>query len=230
MKTHIPLLMTFAVVAGLVLTARGADEEDQSAFPQVTAQPIDQQVDEGSNVVLSVQATNVDSFQWIRNGVVLDSQTNNSLVLTGVSTNDVALYSCEVSKGAEVVPTRAASLNVVVSAALGGPIVVFGTPVLSGGAKNSCPGAYIGYVNYTKTVSQGWGWSPSSVTPHTAADGSGRTDTKVEYVGKKGDNGCDQTIVTLPNSPFSSAYRFTIYFTNNVPSGPYPLSLNGFNP
>jgi hypothetical protein len=112
----------------------------------------------------------------------------------------------------------------------GGPIVVLGTPLLSNGSKNSCPGPYVGYVAYTKTASQGWGWAPITGAPVlSAADGSGRTDTKVEYVGAYGDHGCGQTSVSI-NPAYSPVYRFTIYFTNNVPTNAYPIVLTGFNP
>jgi hypothetical protein len=184
----------------------------------------------GSNITFTVKATNADSFQWLLNGVAIDGQTNSSLTLANVGTNDVGLYSCQVSKGTEAVPTRAAALNVVTAVTPNNVITVFGTPILSGGGQGSCPGPYAGYVNYTKTVAQGWGWSPTSSPPHSAADGTSRKDTKVQYAGAYGDIGCNQTTVTLPNSPPSPLYRFTIFFTSNVPTGPYPITLTGFNP
>jgi hypothetical protein len=229
MKKLFSQLMVVTVTTGFVLIARGADDLDQSEFPQITAQPIDQAVFVGSNAVLTVQATNVDGYQWLCNGVAIDGQTNSSLTLQNVSTDDVALYSCNVSKGTQVVPTRAASLNVL-TVSPSDTITVYGTPLASGGSQGTCPGPYAGYVTYTKTVSQGWGWAPSSSPPHTASDGGGRTDTKVQYGGSYGDSGCNQTTVTLPNSPPSPKYRFAIYFPNNVPSGSYPIILTGFNP
>lgn len=108
---------------------------------------------------------------------------------------------------------------------------MFGTPLLSGGSQSSCPGPYAGYVAYTKTVSKGWGWAPiSGATTLKAADGSGRTDTKVEYFGAYGDTGCAQTTVTIPYPPFSPVYQFCIYFASNVPTTNYPIVLTGFNP
>lgn len=99
------------------------------------------------------------------------------------------------------------------------------------GSNGVCPGAYVGCVTYTKTVSQGWGWKPdTNTTVHTASDGGGRTDTKVEYAGKSGDHDCAQTSVTIPSPTSSTAYRFTIYFPNNVPTTNYPIILSGFNP
>ena len=151
-------------------------------------------------------------------------------MLEGVDIGDVGYYTCNISKdGGESVPTRTASLNVFTALA-GGPITVYGLPVISGGSQGGCPGAYAGYVNYIKTVSQGWGWAPSTnTTIHTATDAN-RTDTKVQYGGKFGDVGCNQTIVTVPSPTYSPKYRFTIYFPNNVPTNSYPITLVGFDP
>jgi hypothetical protein len=223
-------LAALAAFAGLISEALAVDDLDQSEFPQLTAQPTDQDIQEGSNTVLTVQATNVDSYQWLRNGVTIDGQTNSSLALENIGTNDAGLYSCNISKGSQVVPTRVAALNVFILSP-GGPITVYGTPFPGGGSQGSCPGAYAGYVNYTKTVSQGWGWAPSTgTTTHTASDGTTRTDTKVQYLGKTGDKGCALKSVTAPDPAPSAKYRFTIYFPNNVPTNSYPLVLSGFDP
>jgi hypothetical protein len=247
MKKRILYIITLAANIGVVvIVANMAQAQttdplltvliDQSEFPQVTAQPVDQAVLIGSCAVLSVQANNADGYQWLQNGVPLEGQTNSALVIQNAGINDVGLYSCAVSKGAETVPTRAASVSVETTAGVsaaslsgGGPITVFGTPYSGGGSKNKCPGRYAGYVIYTKPASQGWGWAPIAGVAHTAADGSGRTDTRVEYGGLYGDIGCAQTSVSV-NPAYSSVYRFAIYFTNNVPTNAYPITLTGFNP
>jgi len=231
MKQQLLTLITFAAIAGVNLAARAADDSDQLAFPQLTRQPIDQAIPVGSNAVFSAQATNGNlTFQWFRNGLAMDGQTNSDLVLESVGIEDVGYYTCNISKdGGESVPTRTASLNVFTALA-GGPITVYGFPVFSSGSQGGCPGAYAGYVNYIKTVTQGWGWAPTSgVTLHTATDAN-RTDTKVQYVGKFGDAGCNQTIVTVPSPTYSPKYRFTIYFPNNVPTNSYAITLVGFDP
>jgi hypothetical protein len=273
MKKHIPHtkithIITLAAITGLFVftgnsvQAQTTDDLDQTVFPTVTAQPVDQVVPIGSDVVLSVQANNADGYQWLRNGVPVDGQINNSLTIQNAGTNDVGLYSCNVFNGAEAVPTRAANVcvymtgsnvgaanagvvatrssavmaksSMVASSSVGaarvtggGPITVFGTPYPGGGSKGGCPGTYAGYVIYTKTVSQGWGWSPTG-TVHTASDGTGRTDTKVEYGGAYGDYGCNQTSVSV-NPTYSPVYRFTIYFPSNIPTNAYPITLTGFN-
>jgi hypothetical protein len=241
MKKYIPYIVTLAAIAGWVVVAGNraqaqttdlllADSTDQSEFPQVTAQPVDQAVPIGSDAVLSVQAVNADGFQWLRNGAPVDGETNSSLVIQDVVINDAGLYSCEVSKAnGEVVPTRTATLNVTACLPGGGPIIVFGTPYLGGGSQGTCPGPFAGYVNYIKPSSQGWGWAPIAGTAHTATD-LNRNDTKVEYVGRYGDSGCDETTVSIPDPTISPKYRFTIYFPNNVPTNAYPIMLTGFNP
>jgi len=233
----IPHIIALAAITGLLaiagnsIHAQTTDALDQSEFPTITAQPVDQAVTVGSNAVLSVQAVNADNYQWLSNGVAIEGQTNSSLVIEQVGVEDAGSYSCNVSQsGGDAVPTRAASLNVVTASLPGGgPITVFGAPYPGGGSQGSCPGPYAGYVNYTRTVSQGWGWAPTG-TIHKASDGSGRTDTTVVYLGKYGDNDCNQTTVTIPNPAPSPKYRFAIYFPNNVPTTNYPIILTGFSP
>ena len=102
------------------------------------------------------------------------------------------------------------------------------TPVVSSGSNGVCPSAYAGYASYTKTVAQGWGWAPTN-TVHMATD-TNRSDTKVEFIGKLGDTGCNQTAVTVPHPTTSTKYQFKVYFPNNVPTNSYKLTLSGFNP
>jgi hypothetical protein len=242
MKKHlpqIPRIVAMTAVTGLIVLAinttqaQTAADLDQSVFPIITAQPVDQAVSVGANATFSVQAVNGDSYQWQSNGVDIEGQTNSTLTLENVRVNDAGSYSCNVSQsGGDAVPTRAASLNVVAPLDMGGgQIVVFGGPKASNGTQGTCPGHYVGYVIYSKTIAQGWGWAPlTNTTVFTAADGGGRSDTKVTYMGVYGDTGCNQTTVTIPNPPPSPVYRFTIYFPTNVPTTNYPIILTGFNP
>ena len=273
MKKYISYILTLAALTGFLASnsmpaqttdSLLADSVDQSIFPQITAQPVDQTVPIGSSVTLTVQANNADGYQWLIGGVPAEGQTNDSLTIANAGIDDVEFYSCEVFNGGEMVPTRAASVSVetttgmsptamTVAAATatagsaltasiassgavaasspgGGPIVVFGAPYAGGGSKGSCPGPYTGYVGYSKPISQGWGWAPISGARILTATDTNRTNTKVEYVGGYGDSGCAQTTVSIPYPPFSPVYRFTIYFTSNVPTNAYPIVLTGFNP
>jgi hypothetical protein len=258
MKKHIPRIIILTAFAGWTVMAANmaqaqttdpllTDPVDQEEFPQVIAQPTDQVVLAGSNIVLSVQAADADGYQWRRNGAAMEGQTNNSLVIEQVGIEDAGSYSCHISKdGGEAVPTRSASVSVetianattasvsvmAANVAGGGPITVYGAPKAGRGTQGDCPGNYAGSITYSKTISQGWGWAPAtnSTTIFTAADGGGRTDTKIVYGGKYGDSGCDESTVTIPNPPFSPKYRFVIYFPNNVPTTNYPIILTGFDP
>jgi hypothetical protein len=244
LKTQI---ITLPAVAGIVLLL-AAFTTGKSQSPVIANQPEDQMVREGSGATLAVKANNGDSFQWLRNCVAIQGQIKSSLVIPKIEIKDAGNYTCVVSKGLQSVASRAAALLVytrsqpsdatssldggaVQPMGGGGPIMVYGSPVASGGSSSSCPGTYAGYVIYAKTGQQGWGWAPSSgTTIYTAADGGGRSDTSVVYGGEYGDSGCDETSVTLPHPAYSPLYRFAIYFPNNVPTTNYPITLNGFNP
>jgi len=234
-----PHIIVLAAITGLIIItgnkiqAQSADDLDQIVFPTITAQPVDQAVPAGSNAVLTVQAVNADSYQWQSNGVALEGQTNSTLTIEKVGVSAAASYSCNVSQsGGDVVPTRAASLSVAAASSPGGgQIIVYGSPKASGGTQGTCPGKYAGYISFTKTAAQGWGWAiASGTTIFKASDGGGRTDTKIAYSGINCDSGCNQTSVTIPNPPYSPVYRFTIFFPNNVPTTNYPIVLTGFNP
>jgi hypothetical protein len=102
-------------------------------------------------------------------------------------------------------------------------------PVVSAGKQGTCPGTFSGYANYTLPLPT-WGWTPATnTTTFTAANGGGRSDVKIEYMGEYGDSGCDSNSVTIPNPPLSPCYEFTIYFESNPPTTNYPIILTGFN-
>jgi hypothetical protein len=104
---------------------------------------------------------------------------------------------------------------------------IFDTPVVTSGA-NSCAN-YQGIASYLKS-SPTFGWAPdTNFNVVTVSDGTGRTDTRISYTGRDGDTGCATGSISITNPP-SNAYRFTLFFSNNVPSGPYPVRLNGFLP
>ncbi|HTX22479.1 MAG TPA: immunoglobulin domain-containing protein [Candidatus Aquilonibacter sp.] len=208
----------------------------QPEFPLITSQPEDQMVPFGSNATFTVTAVNADGYQWLRNGNNLDSQTNSSLTITNCGLSDVGYYSCYVFEDTEGVPTRAASLMVYsnsIDPQTGvDPIVVFGLPLFSSGSQSSCPGKYTGYIAYTKSATNGWGWAPDTSNGNTifTATDTNSANTKIEFCGEYGDNGCNQTTVTVPYPAMSPVYRFCIYFTNNVPTNAYPITLDGFLP
>lgn len=213
----------------------------------IVSQPEDQLVAANSNATFVVVAmkgppftTNGVTYQWQKNltpNISLGSTnwtdisgaTNSSYTVVNAITNDVGHYRVKVW-GSGPVTSEPASLSVYsTGGGGGGTITVYGAPVTGSGSSGTCPGAYVGYVNYKKTVTAGWGWAPGTIAPYSAGDGTTRTDTKVEMTGNAGDRNCSVT----PNSQISlsnSKYRFTIYFSSSMPSGSYPIILTGFNP
>jgi hypothetical protein len=214
-------------ITGLIFTIGINAYSQQFNAPAILSRTGDQLVQLNASATFSASADG-DSYQWRRNGVPISGQSNSTFTLKKAQIADAGLYSCDVVKDAEIVSTSTASLLVYIKPP-GSPLVVYGTPIVSSGSQGTCPGSYAGYVNYTKAVTNGWGWAPDTNTVHSASDTS-RTNTSVEYVGKNGDEGCALTTVTVPDPPASMAYRFTIYFPSNVPTTNYPITLSGFNP
>lgn len=251
--------IVLAAMAAMALAVHAQGTNDQAQFPTILQQPVDACLPIGATATFSVQATNVTAYQWLFNGNALDGETNDTLTVANVDVANVGFYSVAVINGSEVVPSRSALLNIYTTTTTllstvttklvstlslggtlaplddpdgGGIIVVFGAPVFSMGGGGSCPGKYSGYVNYTKTVSQGWGWSPATNTTVYTATDTNQTNTKIQYGGDYGDSGCAQTSVTIPYPAMSPVYRFTIYFPpgSQVPTNAYPITLSGFNP
>jgi hypothetical protein len=242
MKKYILKTIAIASITGGTMLAYGQpvavaiSATNQPDFPQIIIQPVDQMVYMGSNAIFTVTAQNADGYQWLHNGNPITDQTNTSLTITNCGVNDVGYYSCNVFKDIETVPTRSASLMVYTSSIdpqTGvDPVVVFGLPLMGSGGSGTCPGKYAGYINFTKTSQQGWGWAPDTSNGNTTfiATDTNRPNTKIQYGGGYGDNGCNQTAVTVPSPAISPVYRFSIYFTNNVPTNAYPIMLEGFKP
>jgi hypothetical protein len=246
MKKLVLRIIALPAVAAVAFLLVGFSSR-QSQAPVITGEPEDQMVLAGSAATLAVQADNGAAYQWLRNGFALTGQTKPTLAFEQIEIKDAGNYSCIISGGAKTVATRIASLMVYVRRhagsttttigdsatpmSSGDPITLYAYPVSSSGSSGGCPGNYAGYVMYSKTFSQGWGWTPIAGAPaYSATDVSGRTDTSIQYGGRSGDNGCNQTSVTIPGTPPSSAYRFAIYFPSNVPATNYPITLTGFNP
>src|SRR5207237_521260 len=101
------------------LTVRAQDSTnlDQSQYPVILEQPIDQCLLLGSTVTFSVLASNVDTYQWYKNNVAIDGETNSSITVANLGTDDAAYYGAAVIKGSDAVPTRMALLNVYIISA-----------------------------------------------------------------------------------------------------------------
>jgi len=105
-----------AAIAAITIFALAARAQDsgtgQAQYPIIVQQPEDDCVLLGSTVTFTVAATNVDSFQWYDNNVLMDGQTNSTLTISNAAISDVGYYTAVAIKGEDWVPTRAANFNV----------------------------------------------------------------------------------------------------------------------
>jgi hypothetical protein len=162
----------------------------------------------------------------------------NVLTIKSAGTSNVGWYRVHITgkNEAKAIDSEPASLclySKILKKNSKDPIVLYGPPVVTGPmSSGACPGQYVGYVNFKKAL-PAWGWVPTSSTnAHTATDGA-RTDTKVEMSGSSGtDRPCGTNVQTAPvlTGNLNPKYRFTIYFPNNPPTGPYSIALGGFDP
>ena len=83
MKKRLLRGIAVAAMTGFVLALRAQDATttDQSQYPVILQQPVDQCLPVGSTATFSVLASNVDNYQWYKNNNALDGQTNNSLTI-----------------------------------------------------------------------------------------------------------------------------------------------------
>lgn len=102
---------------------------------------------------------------------------------------------------------------------------------ISGGSGAGCPGTWTSQAAYLKSAAAGWGWAPdTNTTIHTVTD-TNNMGAKLYYLGRFSDNACATNSVTLPATPPSPKYRFTVFFPmTNAPTGSYWIKLTGFNP
>lgn len=95
----------------------------------------------------------------------------------------------------------------------------------------ACSGPVIGRAIYY-TDPPLWGFPVNSNTVvHMFADGTGRTNSRIEAEGRYGDFHCAISVLWITN-PISAYYRFTIYFKDNLPDTnvDYVAIMRGFLP
>jgi endonuclease/exonuclease/phosphatase family metal-dependent hydrolase len=87
---------------------------DEEQPPQIVAQPADQRLDDEPGIgtaVFLVQATGTRlSYQWLKDGSAMTSDTTLQLTVRNANNKDIASYSCRVSNGAGSVLSSAAML------------------------------------------------------------------------------------------------------------------------
>ena len=114
--------------------------------PSIPWQTASQVAPSGSNATFAVVGSGTVplSYQWYFNGVVLAGQTNSSLTLTAVTTNQAGIYSAVVSSPYGVAVSRNASLTVpcvpiITAQPVGQTVLAGGSVVLSVGVSGLGP-------------------------------------------------------------------------------------------
>ena len=232
-----------ATVAGLLLGGAGCQCPDHA----MVRQPRSQLAKVGSHVEfesgVAIHGNETTGFNWSMNCKPLDAETAKELGIKGVNgptltidpvkTAHVGFYQCVIESATRggkhsVAVTEPAELLVYEQSV----VTVYGTPIGGAGSvgPNNCPPKYVGYVNFRKPASPyGWKLTNQNVGGTASDPNPNRNDTVVRYFGSTlSKNGCGTKSVPVPSG--TDAYRFTIYFTNAVPSGPYSIKLDGFDP
>jgi len=81
---------------------------------EITQQPQDQTVTEGSTVKFAIFVTgDVKKYQWRKNGTNLEGKTNNELIINNVQLSDSGYYDCVISNDCDTVKTNSVRLSVV---------------------------------------------------------------------------------------------------------------------
>src|SRR5207245_43371 len=105
--------VTVSNVAGSIVSSNATLQI--AVPPAITSQPQSQSVPDGGTATFSVTASgsNPLSYQWQFNGVGITGGTDSSLIISGVTTNDVGAYSVVVSNSLGSVLSSNASLTVI---------------------------------------------------------------------------------------------------------------------
>lgn len=249
MKTLEHKFLIAATVAGLLVGGSGclcpSTSSNQRPTISISRQPGSKLAKSGEEVVfeteVAIRGRENPRYQWFLNSKPLDEVTARELCITGqtgkrltikrAGAEHMGLYECVVdhercdADGPAAITERAELMIYHHSV-----VTVYGTPI-GGGASagaNNCPPKYVGYVNFRKPTAP-YGWKLTNPNGTGTASDPISPNTVVRYFGAAlSKNGCGANRVTVPSG--TDAYRFTIYFTNTVPSGAYSIKLDGFEP
>ena len=103
--------------------------------------------------------------------------------------------------------------------------VITSTNWVSTSTQACCCTRTTGYISFTKTIAQGWGYK-TNTRPYQVIATNG---VQIALLGKFGfnTNTCSRSI-TIPPTFTDPAYRFSVYFTNRQAS--CSITIIGLNP
>lgn len=107
--------------------------------------------------------------------------------------------------------------------------LIYATPfAVTGGSVGECTGAYIGEAIYSQPAPGYIGWLTNGAAILRASDPNGNGNTRIVATSLNGSFACGQSPLNI--APDESEFIFTVYFRTNIPTGPYPLMIQGFEP
>ena len=82
--------------------------------PTIAEPPVDSTVEAGGSVTLSVEASGTEplSFQWYRDGAIIEGATEASLTFNGIASADAGLYTVEIRNSYGTVSSESVTLTV----------------------------------------------------------------------------------------------------------------------
>lgn len=84
------------------------------ALPKITQQPLSQTLAPGGTATFSVEAANVDSYEWEQNGSIVPEVDGPTLEIANASIDDVGTYQVRLSNTAGDVLSDLVNLNIVI--------------------------------------------------------------------------------------------------------------------
>ena len=228
----------FQGASGSVLLGLPAGTTFQAgSLPGITSQPTNQLVQAGTEVTLTVAATNATGYQWFQNGSPVPRATASSLVIPNFQSGGVGLYYAQVTNTVGLVDSRQASLQIAAGSGAGnsaydkfGDAVDLSSTSLTAEAPAPAGGGDTRGFSVSQTFStvgatkdagepahcgQGGGSSqwyiytaPANGTLHVTTAGSKFNTILAIYTG--------------PGTNFSSLYQYACGYTTNYQTHPQP--------
>ena len=215
----------------------------------ITTQPLSATICQGRNATLFIQATNVTTYQWRKNGVNIQGETSSSLNIYNSTSINAGSYDVILSNSIETITTVTAVLTIST-----GPSLSFSTNNVScyGAANGSATviptsnGSYsYSWTNggtsatinnltpntYTVTVTDGNGCTKSGSVSITQPTALGLSISNTAVSCKNGSTGIVTANPSGGTSPYSYAWSngATTQTVNNLTAGMYNVTITDAN-
>lgn len=124
MKTILRTLGLIMLFAGSMLSGCGGGDTSTPA-PVILSQPASQTVAAGSSVTLTVStAANDGTYQWYKNGALIEGATGASYMISPVSTADSGTYYVVVTNSFGSVTSQSATVTITTTSTGGSVVTV----------------------------------------------------------------------------------------------------------